>query len=146
MHQVGFAPAASVKVVRLTLAVLVAVGVFTIGLLSGPATASADSDVDNCSNGVVNVVCIGQINGNPVTVNVSDVLSADNLTVMTTGLQNVFLSVVNIEDINIRSADLTAQVQTLVRTVFQATTKTYAAFVTPPAAVTDTSVITITCS
>lgn len=147
MHQVGFAPAASINVVRLTLAVLVAVAVFAVGLLSGPATASADSDVNNCSNNTTSLVCVGQINGGLVNVTVNEVFSANELTAMTTGLQNVFLSVVNIQDLNILSADLTAQVQTLVQTVLNTITKFCSVVVTPPTPITgSTSVITIGCS
>jgi hypothetical protein len=149
MNQVGCAPAVSTNFVRLTIASLIAVGVFAVGLLVGPATASADgTSVNNCSNVAVNVACFGQINGNPVTINIGDVASNNQLNVLTSNLQNVFLSVVNIQDINILSADLNTAVQTVVNTVFNTTTtaKACTVFVTPPTTITQTSAIAISCS
>lgn len=152
MNHVGFAPAGANNVVRLSITALIAAAVLAVALLSGPATASADSNVNNCTSGLVNVVCIGQINTTPVTVNIGDVnaFSGNDLNTLTNNLNEAFLSVVNVSDINILSADLTAIVQTTVNTVVtntvNTTTKACTALVTPPAVSTQTSAITITCS
>jgi hypothetical protein len=117
MHQAGFAPAVSTKAVRLTIAGLMAVGAFVIGFLGGPAIASAATSVDNC-NAVVNVVCAGQINGNPVTVTVGNVnpVSNNELNTLTVQLNNVFSNFANVSDINAFAADLNTAVQTAVNT------------------------------
>lgn len=147
MSQVGFGSAASMKVVRLTIAALMAVCAIAVAMLSGPATASADGGVSNCSNISVNVVCVGQVNANPVTVNIGDVnvLSGNALSALTHNLNDVFVSVVNIQDVNILSADLTTLVQSTVNSVIT-TTKTCTAVVSPPAATTQSSTITISCT
>jgi len=124
MSQVGFGPAGSIKGVRLMVTAIVAMGVFVVGLLSVPGIASAaDPGVNNCSNTTVNVVCLGQINGDLVTVNIGDVGIGNNLTALTNNLNDAFVEVAHIEDINILSADLNALVQTAVDT-FVATTTT----------------------
>jgi hypothetical protein len=115
MHQAGFAPAVSTKIVRLTFAALMAVGAFAVGFLGGPATASADTSVNNC-NAVVNVVCVGQISNNPVTVTVGNInpVSNNELNTLTAQLNNVFTNFANISDINAFAVDITTAVQTAV--------------------------------
>ena len=144
--------AGSINRVRLMAAALVAASIVAVGLL-GAANASADGNVNNCSSvtvGVVNIVCVGQVNGIPVTVNIGDVASNNDLNVLTNNLNDAFLSVVTIEDINILSADLTTAVQTVVNSVVTTTTttttKTCTAVVTPPATATQSSTITISCA
>jgi hypothetical protein len=134
--------------VRLMVAALVAVGVSAVGLY-GPAAARADAGVNNCS-AVVNIVCVGQVNGNPVTVNIGNVGSGNDLNVLTNNLNDVFVSVVNIQDVNILSFDLNTAVQTVVNSVVTTatttTTRTCTAVVTPPATATQSSTITISCA
>jgi hypothetical protein len=149
MSHIGFARPGSLNSVRLMVTALMAVGAMAVGLL-GPAIASADGNVNNCSAVAVNIVCVGQINGAPVTVNIGDVGSGNDLNALTNGLNNAFVSVAHIEDINILSADLTTAVQTVVNSVVTTTTttttKTCTAVVTPPATATQTSTITISCA
>ena len=151
MMQVGFAPAVSVNAVRLTIAGLVAVGVFAVGLLSGPSTAMGDGTT-NCSRSVVNVACVGQINGNLVNVNVSDigVLTDNQLNAFTAEIDRVFVSVASIRDINILSAVLNSNVQTVVNntvtTVTNTTTKVCTPTVIPAPAPTGSTTIIIGCS
>jgi hypothetical protein len=154
MSRVGFAPANPINVVRLSITALVAAAVLTVALLTGPTAARADGTT-TCS-AVVNVACFGQVNGIPVTVNVGDVsvLSGNALNTLTNNLNQNFLSVVNVSDINILSADLTTLVTTTVNTwlntvvnnTVNTITKTCTPIVTPPAATTGMSVITITCA
>jgi hypothetical protein len=151
MSQVGFAPAGSMKSVRLIVIAIMAMGVFAVGLLSVPGIASAaDPGVNNCSNTTVNVVCLGQINGNLVTVNIGDVGIGNNLTVLTNNLNNAAVEVAHIQDINILSVDLTTLVQTAVNTFVTtettATTKVCSVLVTPPVTPTGSSTIAIVCS
>jgi hypothetical protein len=151
MSQVGFAPAGSMKDVRLIVIAIMAVGVFAVGLLSVPGIASAaDPGVNNCSNTTVNVVCLGQINGNLATVNIGDVGIGNNLTVLTNNLNNAFVEVAHIQDINILSVDLNTLVQTAVNTFVTtettAITKVCSVLVTPPVTGTGSSTIAIACS
>lgn len=141
MSKAGFAPAGSINGVRLIVAALMAVGVLAVGLL-GPALARADGSVTNCSAAVV---CVGQVNGIPVTVNIGDVGNA-NLNVLTNSLNDAFVSVANISDVNILSVDLNTAVQTVVNSVVTTTTKTCSAVVAPPATATTPGSITITCA
>jgi hypothetical protein len=147
MSQVGFAPAVSIRAVRLMLTAIVAVGIFAVGLLSVPEIASADT---NCSNTTVNVVCMGDINGGLVTVNIGDVGVGNNLTALTNNLNDAFVEVAHIEDINILSVDLNTLVQTAVNTFVSTTsnvtTKACTVAVAPPVTPTGSSAITITCS
>lgn len=156
MSQVRLAPVASIRFVRLTIAVVVATGLLAVGFA---ATAAADpTQVNNCSAVVTNVACVGQINNNPTIVNVGNVnlLSGNQLTVLSNQLNNVFVNVANISDINILSADLLASVQTTVNSwvtttlntvnTVQTSTKTCTVFVTPPAATTGMSAITVGCA
>lgn len=150
MSQVGFAPAGSMKGVRLIVIAIMAVGAFAVGLLSVPGIASAaDPGVNNCSNTTVNVVCLGQINGNLVTLNSGDVGIGNDLTVLTNNLNDAFVEVAHIQDINILSVDLNALVQTAVNTFVTtettATTKVCSVLVTPPVT-TGSSTIAIACS
>lgn len=148
MSQMRFAPVGSINGVRQIVTALAAATVLAVGLL-GPATASADGDVNYCS-GTVNVVCVGQINGAPVNVTIGDVGSGIDLNLLRDNLNNAFVSVAHIEDINILSADLNAAVQTVVNsavtTTTNTTTKTCTAVVTPPATATQSSTITIGCT
>jgi hypothetical protein len=122
------------------------------------STAAAEpTQVNNCT-AVTNVVCVGQINNNPTVVNIGDVtvLSGNQLSVLSNLLNNAFVSVANISDINILSADLLASVQTAVNSwvtttlntvnTVQTSTKTCTVFVTPPAATTGMSAITVGCA
>jgi len=158
MNHVGFAPAQSHNVIRLTITALIAAGAIAVGLLAGPATASADSSVGNC-NAVVNVVCVGQINGNPVIVNVGNIgnilpISGNNLNTLTNNLNNVFVNFINVQDINILAIDLTTAIQTAVNTwvntitnvTTNTITKTCTALVTPAPVPTGTSAVTIACA
>jgi hypothetical protein len=129
---------------------LIAAGVCTVGLLGAPAVASADPVVTNCSQVLVNIVCCGQINGDLVTVNIGDVGSGNDLAALTNNLNDAFVEVAHIEDINILSVDLNTLVQTAVNTFVTTTTtvttKTCTAVVTPPVTATQSSAITISCS
>jgi hypothetical protein len=84
MSKVRFAPAASIQTVRLTIAAVVVAGLLAVGLVSGPATASAtgQTKVTSCSNGA-QILCFGTINGNPIKVEVGNVnvLSGNDVTV-----------------------------------------------------------------
>jgi hypothetical protein len=150
MSQVGFAPAGSIKGVRLMVTAIIAVGVFAVGLLSVPGIASADTGVNNCSNTTVNVACVGQINGDVATVNIGDVGSNNNLTALTNNLNDAFVEVAHIQDINILSVDLTTLVQTAVNTFVTttttATTKACTVLVTPPVTTPGSSTIAVSCS
>jgi hypothetical protein len=145
MNQVRFAPAGLTKGLKPMIASLLAMGAVAVGLL-GPSIAAAD--VNNCSQTGFNVVCIGQINGAPVTVDVGGVGNGNDLNVLTNNLNDAFASVANISDINALAADLTTSVQTIVNTVITTTTTTTAksctAAVTPPA--TGPATITIACA
>jgi hypothetical protein len=153
MNQVGFAPAASINLVRMTIAALIAVGVFAVAMLSGPATASADTN--NCS-GSISVACVGQVNGNLVNVNVGDVnaVSGNELNTLSNNLNQAYVAVANIGNVNILAVQLTTLVQTAVNNWIPTTvnntvntiTKTCAPFVVPAPVPTGTSTITITCS
>lgn len=149
MSRAGFAPAGS-KGVRVMVTAMMAVGVFAVGLLSVPGIANADPGVNYCSNTTVNAVCVGQINGSLVTVNVGDVGSNNNVAPLTNNLNDAFVEVAHIEDINILSVDLNTLVQTVVNTwittMTTATTKTCTVVVTPPATATQASAITISCN
>lgn len=158
MNQVGFAPAQSQNVIRLTITALIAAGAIAVGLLAGPATANADSSVGNCT-ALVNVACVGQINGNPVIVNVGNIgsiapISGNNLNILTNNLNNVFVNFINVQDINILAVDLTTAIQTAVNTwvntitnvTTNTITKTCTALVTPAPVPTGTSVVTIACA
>lgn len=147
MSQIGFAPAGSLNRVRLMVGAVVAVGVLAAGLL-GPANASADAGDNNCTLMATTVGCVGQINGGLVNVNIGDVASNNDLGVLEDNLNDAFVSVANISDINILSADLAVAVQTIVNTLVSTTTtvKNCTALVTPAPVPTGTSVVTITCS
>src|ERR671916_2187825 len=135
---------ASIDLVRLTIATGLAAGLIAVGLFVVPATASADgpTEVNNCSNVVVNLVCVGQYDGDLVTVNVGDVniLNGTQLDAATATLGDVLVSVVNVEDINILAFEINTAVQTWVNTTLNTittiTTKTCApvvsTVVTPP--------------
>jgi hypothetical protein len=139
----------STKGFRLMAAGLLAVSALAVSLL-GPARASADGNVNNCSYVTVNVVCVGQVNTMPVTVNIGDVASGNDLSALTNNLNDAVVSVAHVEDINILSADLTTAVQTAVNsfvtTITNTTTKTCTAVVTPPATATQSSTITVGCT
>jgi hypothetical protein len=149
MNHVRFAPAGSIRDVRLMVTAIMAVGVIAVGLLSLPGIASADP-VNNCSNTTVNVVCFGQINGNLVNLSIGDVGIGNNLTVLTNNLNNAFVEVAHIQDINILSVDLNTLVQTAVNTFVTtettATSKVCSVLVTPPVTTPGSSTITIVCS
>jgi hypothetical protein len=93
---------------------------------------------------------MGDINGGLVTVNIGDVGVGNNLTALTNNLNDAFVEVAHIEDINILSVDLNTLVQTAVNTFVttttNVTTKTCTAAVAPPVTPTGSSAITITCS
>jgi hypothetical protein len=150
MSRAGFGPAGSIKGVRSMATAIMAMGIFAVGLLSVPGIASADPGVNNCSNTTVNVVCIGQINGDIVTVNIGDVGIGNNLTALTNNLNNAFVEVAHIQDINILSVDLNALVQTaadtFVTTITTVTTKTCTVAVAPPVTPTGSNAITISCT
>jgi hypothetical protein len=149
MSQARLAPVVSITRVRLMAAALVAVSALAVGLL-GPARASADGSVNNCSYVAVNIACVGQVNGALLSVTFGDVASNNDLNVLTNSLNDAILSVANISDINILSVDLNTAVQTIANTVVTTTTttttKTCTAVVTPPATATSSSAITISCS
>ncbi len=147
MSQVGFAPARSIKGFRLMVTAIMAVGVFAVGLLSVPAIASADT---NCSNATINVVCLGDINNDLVTITIGDVGIGNNLTALTNNLNNAFVEVAHIQDINILSVDLNTLVQTAVNTFVttttNVTTKTCTVAVAPPVTPSGSNTITIACT
>ena len=144
---------ASIGLVRLTIATGLAAGLIAVGLFVVPATASADgpTEVNNCSNVVVNLVCVGQYDGDLVTVNVGDVnvLNGTQLDAATATLGDVLVSVVNVEDINILAFEINTAVQTWVNTTLNTittiTTKTCAPVVVPPVG-TAGPAVTINCS
>jgi hypothetical protein len=145
--QNGFAPAGSINRARVMVAALMAIGVLAVGLL-GPASAGADPGDNNCSLGGTTIACVGQINGGLVNVNVGDVASNNDLDALENNLNNAFVAVANIENINILSAQLNTAVQTIVTTLVSTTStvKTCTPLVAPPPVPTGTSTITITCS
>jgi hypothetical protein len=149
MSQVRCSPTGSIKGFRLIAGALMAVSALAVGLL-GPARASADGNVNNCSYVTVNVVCVGQVNTMPVTVNIGDVASGNDLSPLTNNLNNAVVSVANISDINILSADLTTVVQTAVNTwvatITNTTTKTCSVVVVPPPTPTQPISFTVSCS
>jgi hypothetical protein len=147
MSQTGIARAGSAKRARLTVATFMAIGVSAVGLL-GPASASADPGDNNCSFGGTTIACVGQINGGLVNVNVGDVASNNDLDALENNLNNAFVAVANIGNINILSAQLNTAVQTIVTTLVSTTStvKTCTPLVVPPPVPTGTSTITITCS
>jgi len=146
MSHIGIARAGSTNRARLTVATFMAIGASAVGLL-GPASASAAGD-NNCSFGGTTIACVGQINGGLVNVNVGDVASNNDLDALENNLNNAFVAVANIENINILSAQLNTAVQTIVTTLVSTTStvKTCAPVVVPPPVPTGTSTITITCS
>jgi hypothetical protein len=93
----------------------VVAGLLAVGLISGPATASAtgSTQVTSCSNGV-QIVCIGTISGNPITVNVGNVnvLSGNDVKVE---LEKVLNNNANISDIQVQvdkvASDFTIKLQ-----------------------------------
>jgi hypothetical protein len=100
MSKVTFAPAAPQRVVRLTIAAVLAAALF-VGLLSGPATATAAPGDPICSNqggGSSTVKCIGTINGNTVNIDISKIriLSNNELKILNVELKKVFISVINL--------------------------------------------------
>jgi hypothetical protein len=102
MTKMRFAPAGSIQAVRLTIAAVVVAGLLAVGLISGPATASAtgSTHVTSCSNGV-QIVCLGTISGNPITVDVGNinVLSGNDVKAE---LENVLNNNANISDIQVQ--------------------------------------------
>ena len=144
---------ASIGLVRLTVAAGLTAGLIAVGLLVVSPAASADgpTEVDNCSNVVVNLVCVGQYDGDLVTVNVGDVnvLTNPQLEAATATLGDVLVSVVNVEDINILAFEINTAVQTWVNTTLNTittiTTKTCAPVGTPPVG-TAGPTVTINCS
>jgi hypothetical protein len=147
MSHTGIARAGSTKRARLTVATFMAIGASAVGLL-GPANASADPGDNNCSFGGTTIACVGQINGGLVNVNVGDVASNNDLDALENNLNDAFVAVANIGNINILSAQLNTAVQTIVTTLVSTTTtvKTCTPLVVPPPVPTGTSTITITCS
>jgi hypothetical protein len=153
MSRTSFAPAGPIKGVRSIAVALMAAGALAVGLL-GPAVSSADTGGNSCSyvtvGSILNITCNGQVNDVPVTVNIGNVASDNNLNVLSNNLNDAYAAVANISDINILSADLNAAVQTIANTVVTTTTttttKTCTVAVTPPATATQTSTITIACS
>jgi hypothetical protein len=149
MSHTGFALAGPIKGVRLLAAALMAVGVFAVGLL-GPEVSSADTGGNNCSyatvGSILNITCNGQVNDIPVTVNIDNVASGNDLSVLENSLNNAFVSVAHISDINILSVDLNTAVQTIANTVVTTTTKTCTVIVTPPATPTSSATMTVGCT
>jgi len=88
---------------RLMLTGLVVAGLFTVGPI-GASTAKVDGSVNNCSYVRVNIVCVGEINTMPVTVKIRDVGSGNDLTALSNNLNDAFVSVADISDVNILSA------------------------------------------
>lgn len=88
-------------------AAVLACGLLAMGLLSAPAIAGAtgSTHVTSCSNtgGGPNhkVVCLGTINGNDVNVEISNIriLSPGELTLLQANENNLFLSLINVGDI-----------------------------------------------
>ena len=146
MSQIGIARVGSTNRARLMAATFMAIGVSAVGLL-GPASASADPGDNNCTQVVATVGCVGQINGGLVNITVGDVASGNDLHALENNLNNAFVAVANISDINILSADLNVAVQTIVNTLVSTTTtvKNCTVLVTPPPVPTGTSTITINC-
>jgi len=147
MSHTGIARAGSTNRARLMVAAFMATGVSAVGLL-GPASASAAGD-NNCSfEAPTTIGCVGQINGGLVNVDVGDVASNNDLDALENNLNNAFVAVANIENINILSAQLNTAVQTIVTTLVSTTStvKTCTPVVVPPPVPTGTSIITITCS
>jgi hypothetical protein len=126
---------------------LIATGVFAAGLL-GPANASADAGDNNCTLVATTIGCVGQINGGLVNVNIGDVASNNDLGALENNLNDAFVAVANIENINILSAQLNTAVQTIVNTLVSTTSivKNCTPVVVPAPVPTGPSTITITCS
>jgi hypothetical protein len=135
---------ASIGRLRLTIAAGVATGLIAVGLfvVAAPASADGPTQVNNCSNTLVNLVCVGQYDGDLVTVNVGDinVLNVSQVQAATATLGDVLLSVINVQDINVLAFEINTAVQTWVNTTLNTittiTTKTCApvvsSVVTPP--------------
>jgi hypothetical protein len=112
MSKAQFAPAAPINVVRLTIAAVLTAALF-VGLLSGPATATAAPGNPTCSNqggGNSKVTCIGTINGNTVNIDISDirVLTDNEINILNVELEKVFISVIN-APINVQVDTIAAQ-------------------------------------
>jgi hypothetical protein len=93
-----FAPTSAITAVRMAIAAaLVAVSLFMVLSLNGPATAAASGNTggSTCSKVVVQIVCIGEINGNTVTVSTGAILSSNDISVLENNLNNVLNNSVN---------------------------------------------------
>jgi len=90
------------------MAVVLAVGLLAVGLVTGPATAGANGStrIDTCSNqgGHNKVLCVGTINGNTINIEIDNirVLSPTELSILTLNLTNVVVNAANIGDIQVR--------------------------------------------
>jgi hypothetical protein len=93
-----FAPTSAITAVRMAIAAgLVAISLFMVLSLNGPATAAASGNTggSTCSQVLVQIVCIGEINGNTVTVNTGAILSGNDISVLENNLNNVLNNSVN---------------------------------------------------
>jgi hypothetical protein len=61
----------------------------------------ASADVGNWSQVTVNIACVGEVSGAPVTISIGDVASNNDLNALASALNDAFVSVAHSEDINI---------------------------------------------
>lgn len=101
MSMVRFAPAASLNTVRMTALAVLTAGLFAFGMLSGTGTAGATgpTGVNSCLG--INVVCVGQISGNPITVTVGNIEALNNNDVKLE-LENILNHSANILNIQVQ--------------------------------------------
>lgn len=97
MLQARFAPAVSMKVIRLSIAAGLAAGLFAIGMLSVPATADAGNT--GCNNsGIALVSCSSILSGNTINTEIKDVrvLSGWELDFLEVEIDKVLVTLVNL--------------------------------------------------
>jgi hypothetical protein len=88
-------------------AILGMLAALLLGGTAAPALADGPTRIDICSNqggGNSTVTCVGLINGNDITIEISDirVLNDNELNVLTVNLTNVLVNVLTIGDIQLR--------------------------------------------
>jgi len=103
MSNVRLMSAASLNVVRLSIAAILTAGALMVGLLSGPATATANppgTGADSCSNGIL-ITCLGHDNFNLVNVSIGNVNAANGNDVKV-ALDDVLSNNAHIGDVQLR--------------------------------------------
>jgi len=97
MRQARFAPAVSMKVIRLSIAAGLAAGLFAIGMLSVPATADAGNTTCN-NNGIALVSCSSILSGNTINTDIKDirVLNGLELSFLKLEIDKVLVTLVNL--------------------------------------------------